>query len=100
MLFATLWKARTDITAEQLQQGLPRRMQWHPRGHIQAEYWFIGAQRGDWAGITIADVDDPSQIFEDLGAWADLLEMRTHLCVPVDQGLRMAQQAAAAAVTA
>ena len=94
MLVATLWKARTDISQEQQQQGLPRRAQWKPKGKIVAEYWFVGAQRGEWAGVTIAEVNAPSELMEDLMTWADLLEMRSYVVVGVEEGLRAAQQVA------
>ena len=97
MLVATLWKQRTDLTQEQQQQGFPRRAQWKPKGRIVAEYWFVGAQRGEWAGITIAEVNDPSELMGDLMFWDDLLEMRTHVVVGVEEGLRTAQQIAATA---
>lgn len=100
MLVATLWKMRTDLTQEQQQQGFPRRSQWKPKGKIVAEYWFVGAQQGEWAGVTIANVNDPSELQEDLMFWADLLETRTHVAVGVEEGLRTALQAASAAVTA
>jgi hypothetical protein len=49
--------------------------------------------------VTIADVNDPGELQEDLLFWADLLEMRTHVTVGVEEGLRAAMQAASAAVT-
>lgn len=100
MLFAILWKLRTDLPAEQLQQSLPRRAAWKPKSRMVSEYWFVGAQRGEWAGVSIAEVDDPATIYEDLQGWQDLLEMRAHLVVESEQGLRIAQQAMAAAATA
>ena len=92
MLVATLWKARTDISQEQERQGFARRAQWKPKGKIVAEYWFVGAQRGEWAGVTVADVNDPSELMADLMTWDDQLEMRTYVVVGVEQGLRAAQQ--------
>lgn len=97
MLVATLWRTRTDITQEQQQQVIPRRAQWQPRANIVAEYWFLGSEPGGWQGVVIADVDDPSELMQDLMTWADLLEMSSHVAVGVDQGLPAAQQAAAAA---
>ena len=99
MLVATLWRNRTDITEEQQQQGIPRRAQWQPKAKIVAEYWFLGAKPGEWQGVSIADVNDPSELMQDLMTWADLLEMSTHVAVGVDQGLPAAQQAVAAAAT-
>lgn len=91
MLVATLWKNRTDITQEQQQQGYPRRAQWKPKGKIVAEYWFLGAQRGEWAGVTVADVKDPSELMVDLMTWEDLLEMRSYVVIGPEEGLRAAQ---------
>ncbi len=97
MLVATLWKFRTDLTQDQQQQALPRRAQWQPKAKVVAEYWFLGAQPGEWAGVTIADVNDPSELLQDLMSWGDVLEMRSHVSVGVDVGLRAAQQAVATA---
>jgi hypothetical protein len=97
MLVATLWRIRTDLTQEQQQQVTPRRAQWQPKAKIVAEYWFLGAEPGEWQGVTVADVNDPSELMQDLMTWADLLEMSSHVAVGVDQGLPAAQQAAAAA---
>lgn len=97
MKVATLWKARTDLTQEQQQQGLPRRAQWQPKARIVAEYWFLGAQRGEWAGLTVADVEDPAELMQDLLTWVDLLETRSFVAVTVEEGLSAAQQAMGAA---
>ncbi len=99
MLVATLWRARTDLTQEQQQQVIPRRAQWQPKARIVGEYWFLGSEPGEWQGVTIADVNDPSELMQDLMIWADVLEMSSHVAVGVDQGLPAAE-AAAAAVTA
>jgi hypothetical protein len=99
MLVATLWRTRTDITQEQQQQVIPRRAQWQPRAKIVSEYWFLGSEPGGWQGVLIADVDDPSELMQDLMTWADVLELSSHVAVGVDQGLAAAE-AATAAVTA
>ncbi len=99
MLIATLWRARTDLTQEQQQQVIPRRAQWQPKANIVGEYWFLGSEPGEWQGVTIADVNDPSELMQDLMTWADVLELSSHVAVGVDQGLPAAE-AAAAAVTA
>ena len=93
MLVATLWRVRPDLTPEQQQQGFSRRAQWQPKAKIAAEYWFLGAGPGEWAGVTIADVNDPGELMQDLQTWADQLEMSSHVAVSVDVGLRVAQQA-------
>jgi len=99
MLIATLWRPRIDLTQEQQQQVIPRRAQWQPKAKIVAEYWFIGAEPGEWQGITVAEVNDPSELMQDLLTWADVLEMGSHVAVGVAEGLPAAQQAAATAAT-
>ena len=83
---------------EQQQKGIPRRAQWQPKAKIVAEYWVLGAAPGEWQGVTVADVNDPGELMQDLMTWADVLELSSHMAVGVDQGLPAAQAAAAATV--
>ena len=100
MIVVTLWKARQGLTADQQAQGFARRVQWQPKGRMLAEYWFQGSGADEPAGLTIADVTDVSQLFEDLATWQDLLEVRSYIAVSAEDGLRLGQQLGLAQVAA
>jgi hypothetical protein len=97
MRIATLFRVRDDISQEKAQEAYSRRAQWEPKAKRVDEHWFVGAQRGEWAGVIITEADDPGVFMQDTLAWADLLELRSYVSIGVGDGLRAAQEATAAA---
>ena len=97
MRMATLFRIRTDIPQEKALETYSRRAQWEPKAKVVDEHWFVGAQRGEWAGLIVTEADDSSTFMQDTLFWADLLEMRSYASIGAGDGLRVAQEATAAA---
>ena len=94
MLFVTILNPRPDLTAEQRQEGLRRRLEWTPPEGIKiiGEYWL---QEAPARVVAISEADSPAPLFLVTQAWADLFDIEIVPALTAEEGLRLAQQAAA-----
>ena len=93
MLFVTILNPRPDLTAEQRQEGLRRRLEWTPPQGIKmiGEYWL---QEAPARVVGISEADSPAALFLVTPAWGDLFDIDIIPALTAEEGLRLAQQAA------
>jgi len=94
VLFVTILNPRPDLTAEQRQEGLRRRLEWTPPQGIKmiGEYWL---QEAPARVVGISEADSPAALFLVTQAWGDLFDIEIIPALTAEEGLRLAQQAAA-----
>jgi hypothetical protein len=99
MLFVTLYKARAGITREQQQEIYTRRLEWNHDAttKVIGEYFLVGTSPEDPTGVLIYESDKPVVGYRDHAVWGDLLDIRTHLAVPAEEGLKVIRQMVQAA---
>ena len=99
MLFVTIYKPRPGLTREQQQEIYTRRLQWNfdPATKVIGEYFLIGTSPEDPTGVLIYESDNPVAEYRDHAVWGDLLDIRTHLAIPGEEGLKVIRQMVQAA---
>jgi hypothetical protein len=99
MLFVTIYKPRPELTREQQQEIYTRRLQWNfdPTTKVIGEYFLIGTSPEDPTGVLIYESDNAVAQDRDHAVWADLLDIRTHLAIPAEEGLKVIRQMVQAA---
>jgi uncharacterized protein with GYD domain len=87
MLLVSLAKVKAGTESERL----ARRAQWkYPEGmRVLAEYWPIG---GEYAAITIAEVDDVAAAMASVVAWNDVFDFTITPAITAEEGLAVAQR--------
>jgi len=99
MLFVTLYKAMPGLTREQQQEIYTRRLEWNfdPTTKVIGEYFLVGTSPEDPTGVLIYESDNPVADYRDHAVWGDLLDIRTHLAIPGEEGLKVIRQMVQAA---
>ena len=92
MLFVSILTAKAGLSAEQTQEGLPRRLNWTPPAGVKilAEYWLQGTPG---RVIVISDADSMAPIFQISLQWGDLFDIEVVPALTAEEGLKLGQQA-------
>jgi len=99
MLFVTLYRARPGLTREQQQEIYTRRLQWNfdPTAKVIGEYFLVGTGPEEPTGVLIYESDNAVAEYRDHSVWTDLLEVRTHIAISAEEGLKVMRQMVQAA---
>ena len=92
MLFVSIFTVKPNLSPEQVQQGLPRRLQWKPPEGVKilGEYWL---QEVPARVVAISEADSPAPLFIVNQTWGDLFDIEVIPAMRAEEGLKLAEQA-------
>ena len=91
MLFVSILTEKPGISAEQAQQGIPRRLEWKPPEGVKilGEYWL---QEAPARVVVISEAASAAPLFLINLQWADLFDIEIMPAITAEEGLKLAAQ--------